>query len=101
MENQLYNSLISTLQAHGLYNRTPVEKAYEILIQLKRKKRIDDIKHFLRVGLIIAQMGFTPEVITVALLHDFRFFFESEIETIKDQINNSEVFSIADHYQKL
>ena len=100
-QDQLYNSLISTIQAHGLYNRTPVENAYEILKQLKRKKYIDDIEHFLRVSLIIAKMGFTTEVIAVALLHDLRLLSESEVKTIKKYINNPEVFSIIDYYQKL
>ena len=98
---QLYNSLVIAMQAHGLYNRTLVDRTYKVIQEIRDKKSINNIDHFLRVALIIAKMGFTTEVIAVALLHDLQLLSESELIAIKKYIQSTAVFDIIDYYQKL
>ena len=82
-QEKLYNKLLHTAQAHGLYNKNNITKAYDILKILQKKQTATNVEHLLRVSIIIAKMGFNSEVIAAALLHEVNLLSAEDIAFIK------------------
>lgn len=101
IQEKLFNKLLHTAQAHGLYDKTNITKAYDILTLLKEKQIVTNTDHLLRVSIIIAKMGFNSEVIAAALLHEINLLSAENISSIKSYINNLEVFNIIEFYGEL
>lgn len=101
IQEKLYNKLLHTAQAHGLYNKTNITKAYAILEILQKRQNTTNVEHLLRVSIIIAKMGFNSEVIAAALLHEVNLLSAENITFIKSYINNPEVFNIIELYGEL
>ena len=100
-QEKLYNKLLHTAQAHGLYNKNNITKAYDILKILQKKQTATNVEHLLRVSIIIAKMGFNSEVIAAALLHEVNLLSAEDIAFIKSYINNLEIFNIIEFYGEL
>lgn len=100
-QEKLFNKLIHTAQAHGLYDKTNITKAYDILNLLKERKIATNTEHLLRVSITIAKMGFNSDVITASLLHELHLLPSESFMHIKSCINSPEVFHIIDSYGEL
>lgn len=101
MQEKLFNKLLHTAQAHGLYDKANITKAYEILKILKKKKSSTNTEHLLRVSITIAKMGFNSEVIAAALLHEVYLLPEENLSNIKSYIKSTEIFNIITLYGEL
>jgi (p)ppGpp synthase/HD superfamily hydrolase len=101
MEEKLFNKLLYTAQAHGLYDKANISNAYEILKALKKKNIATNIEHLLRVSITIAKMGFNSEVIAAALLHEIHLLPNEDLFSIKSYIKSSEIFNIITLYGEL
>ena len=99
--SRLYDKLIRITKMHGQYENSTIQNAYDILRILEKKDHELKIDHSLRVAITIAQMGFSSDVITAALLHGLYNLSSENLNNIKHTISDTNVFEILDYYNYL
>lgn len=91
------------MNERGLYDTFSITSVNTYLNKLFLQHHItfEQLCHLFRVGIIIAKIGFSSDVIVASLLHEVVFSNQAVIEEMTDQFSTTSVYSIIHAYQEL
>lgn len=100
---RLYNRLILTMKERGLYDTFNITNANAYLNQKLLLHKINQLSlcHVFRVSIIIAQIGFSTDVITASLLHELDFSDNIVTAELQSKISDPTIFLIIEAYKEL